>query len=156
MEKNGKKSSNTDIRFIGTYYHTLEEKGRVSVPKAFRKNLKEGSIITRGLDGCLFIFTSSSWNKLIEKLSTLPISQKSARDFLRLLTYNAAPVQFDQLGRTRIPENLISLAKLKKNIVFAGALSRIEVWNKQEFHAYTQELEKSELQIAESLSELGI
>jgi len=142
--------------FIGTYYHTLEEQGRVSVPKSFRKALGKGSVITKGLDGCLFIFNKTSWEKLVNKLSTLPISQKSARDFLRILTYNAAPIEFDKLGRTRITENLIQLGKLEKEIVFAGALSRIEVWSKKDFHSYQEQLERSESQIAESLAELGI
>lgn len=143
-------------QFIGTYYHNLEEKGRISVPKSFRTGLKEGSVITRGLDGCLFIFTASSWQLLSDKLTTLPISQKSTRDFLRLLTYNAANIEFDNLGRTSIPKSLITLASLKKEVVFAGALTRIEVWDKQVFHAYTDRLEKSESELASSLAELGI
>lgn len=142
--------------FIGTYYHTLEEKGRVSVPKVFRQELAQNSIITHGLDGCLFIFTKDSWGKLTEKLSTLPIAQKAARDFLRLLTYNAAPLEFDKLGRTRIPDNLISLGGFKKDIVFAGALTRIEVWSKEKYHTYLNTLENQEQELEKNLGELGI
>ncbi|PIW07800.1 cell division/cell wall cluster transcriptional repressor MraZ, partial [Candidatus Collierbacteria bacterium CG17_big_fil_post_rev_8_21_14_2_50_45_7] len=65
--------------FIGNYYHTLDEKNRVSVPVSFRTELTSGSVITKGLDGCLFIFTSESWNKLVEKLETLPLTSKPAR-----------------------------------------------------------------------------
>ena len=142
--------------FIGTYYHSLDEKNRVSVPATFRQELTSGSIITKGLDGCLFIFTSESWNKLISKLETLPLTSKPARDFLRLLTYNASPLDTDKLGRTLLPENLLSLANIKKDVVFTGALTRVEIWDKSAYHTYVDGLNSQESQLESSLSELGI
>lgn len=142
--------------FIGTYYHSLDEKNRVSVPKSFREGLATGSVITKGLDGCLFIFTSESWNKLISKLETLPLTSKPARDFLRLLTYNATPLDTDKLGRTHLPANLIALSGIKKDIVFAGALTRVEIWDKSTYHAYLDGLTSAESELESSLSELGI
>ncbi|MEI6690192.1 MAG: division/cell wall cluster transcriptional repressor MraZ [bacterium] len=152
LEKSGKES----YMFIGTYYHTLEDKGRVAVPKTFRQLLGTGSVATYGLDGCLFIFTEEGWSKLTDKLSTLPLGSKPARDFLRLLTYNATPIEFDALGRTHLPENLIALGKLKKEVVFAGALSRVELWDKQAYHTYVDSLSASEATLSETLGELGI
>ncbi len=142
--------------FVGTYYHTLEDQNRVSVPKAFRNELTPGSIITKGLDGCLFIFTGESWNKLVEKLQSLPLTSKPARDFLRLLTYNATPLDTDKLGRTHLSETLIQLAGIKKDVVFAGALTRVEIWDKSTYHAYVDGLSSSESELESSLSELGI
>lgn len=142
--------------FIGTYYHTLEDQNRIAVPKSFRNELTSGSVITKGLDGCLFIFTSESWNKLVEKLQTLPLTSKPARDFLRLLTYNAVPLNTDKLGRTHLSENLITLAGIKKDVVFAGALTRVEIWDKSAYHAYVDGLTSSESELESSLSELGI
>jgi MraZ protein len=142
--------------FVGTYYHTLEDQNRISVPKAFRDQLTPGSMITKGLDGCLFIFTAESWNKLVDKLQTLPLTSKPARDFLRLLTYNAAPLETDKLGRTHLPENLINLAGITKEVVFAGALSRVEIWSKAAYHAYVDALASAESELESSLSELGI
>lgn len=144
------------MTFIGTYYHTLEEKGRVSVPKVFRQELSPGSVITKGLDGCLFIFTSESWSKLVGKLETLPLTSKPARDFLRLLTYHAVPLTPDKLGRTHLPETLIKLAGIKKEVVFAGALTRVEIWDKSTYHAYLDNLTAQESELSASLSELGI
>ena len=144
------------MTFIGTYYHTLEEKGRVSVPKQFRQNLSPGSVITKGLDGCLFIFTAESWSKLTAKLETLPLTSKPARDFLRLLTYHATPLDTDKLGRTHLPENLITLAGIKKDVVFAGALTRVEIWDKSRYHDYLDGLESASAELESSLSELGI
>ena len=142
--------------FIGTYYHTLEDQNRVSVPKSFRTELAPGSVITKGLDGCLFIFTAESWSKLVEKLQTLPLTSKPARDFLRLLTYHATPLDTDKLGRTHLPENLIAAAGIKKDVVFAGALSRVEVWDKTTYHTYLDTLTSQESELTNSLSELGI
>lgn len=142
--------------FVGTYYHSLDEKNRVSVPASFRQELMLGSMITKGLDGCLFIFTGESWNKLVDKLQALPLTSKPARDFLRLLTYNASPLDTDKLGRTLLPENLISLAGIKKDVVFAGALTRIEIWDKSAYHTYVDGLTSSESELESSLAELGI
>lgn len=142
--------------FIGTYYHTLEDQNRISVPKTFRNELTPGSVITKGLDGCLFIFTSESWNKLVEKLQSLPLTSKPARDFLRLLTYNAAPLGTDKLGRTHLPENLVKLAGITKDVVFAGALTRVEIWDKSTYHTYVDGLSSEESGLESSLLELGI
>ena len=142
--------------FIGTYYHTLESQNRIAVPKSFRFELTPGSIITKGLDGCLFIFTGESWNKLVLKLETLPLTSKPARDFLRLLTYNAAPLETDKLGRTHLPQNLVTLANLKKDVVFAGALTRIEVWDKAAYHTYVDGISQSENDLSDAMKELGI
>lgn len=142
--------------FIGTYYHTLDEKSRVSVPKTFRQELLSGSIITKGLDGCLFIFTAESWSKLVDKLQTLPLTSKAGRDFLRLLTYHATPLDTDKLGRTRLPENLVRVSGIKKEVVFAGALTRVEIWDKATYHTYLDGLTGQEAELSASLTELGI
>jgi len=142
--------------FIGTYYHALDEKNRVAVPVHFRPELSSQSVITRGLDGCLFIFTADSWSKLIAKLETLPLTSKSARDFLRLLTYNAVPLDIDSHGRTLLPPHLLDIANLKKEVVFAGALTRIEVWDKSVYHAYVDGLAQSETDLSDAMQELGI
>lgn len=142
--------------FVGTYYHTLEDQNRISVPKAFRTDLTPGSVITYGLDGCLFLFTADSWSKLTDKLQSLPLTSKAARDFLRLLTYHATPVEIDKLGRTKIPAAVCQLAGLTKEVVFAGALSRVEIWDKTRYHAYVDGLASKEGELETALQELGL
>ena len=142
--------------FLGAYYHTIDEKNRISVPKIFRQELSAGSVLTKGLDGCLFIFTSDSWQKLVDKLQTLPLTSKAARDFLRLLTYHATPLDTDKLGRTRLPDSLKQLAGISKDVVFAGALTRVELWDKKKYHTYVETLEGKEMEIETTLGELGI
>ncbi len=142
--------------FIGAHYHSLDDKHRVAVPRAFRPELEHGSVMTYGLDGCLFIFTSDSWSILLDKLATLPLTNKAGRSFLRLLTYNAAPLDMDKVGRTLIPENLRLVAGIDKDVVFAGALTRVELWDKQKYHTYVESLEGQEGEIETALTELGI
>ena len=142
--------------FVGTYYHTLEDQNRISVPKSFRTDLNPGSVITYGLDGCLFLFTADSWSKLSDKLASLPLTNKAARDFLRLLTYNATPVELDKLGRTKLSSSIVKLAGLKKDVVFAGALTRVEIWDKDRYHTYVDGLTSQTGELENTLSELGI
>ncbi|MCE7897950.1 MAG: division/cell wall cluster transcriptional repressor MraZ [bacterium] len=142
--------------FIGTYYHTLDEKKRVAVPKAFRSQLESGSVTTYGLDGCLFIFTADSWSKLTDKLQSLPLTNKAARDFLRLLTFNATPLELDTYGRMLLPDNLKALVGITKEVVFAGALTRVEIWDKARYHAYIDGLNSQTGELENTLAELGI
>ncbi|MCH7951362.1 division/cell wall cluster transcriptional repressor MraZ [Patescibacteria group bacterium] len=142
--------------FIGIYYHTLEAKGRLAIPASFRRNLDKGSVVTRGLDGCLFLFPARDWRKFVKKLQQSPLTQKKAREFVRLMTHQAAEVEFDSQGRTRIPSYLQELAGLKKEVVIAGSLDRIEIWDKARYHRYMRKIEERSEEIAESLTELGI
>jgi MraZ protein len=144
------------MQFVGTYYHTVEDQGRISVPKSFRNGLGEGSVVTKGLDGCLFIFGPEEWGKLTSKLEGLPLGQRTGRDFLRLITYNAAPLECDALGRARFPVPLTDSVNIKKDVVFVGTLSRIEVWDKATYHKYFDELASRETELSESLGEIGI
>lgn len=142
--------------FIGIYYHSLEAKGRLAIPAKFRQNLEKGSVITRGLDGCLFVFPSAEWERLMRKLRQSPLARKEARGFVRLLTHEAAEVEFDSQGRTRIPQYLTSYASLEKEVVIAGTLNRVEIWDKKRYQKYMRETEGASDVLTEQLAELGI
>ncbi|OGY18455.1 MAG: cell division/cell wall cluster transcriptional repressor MraZ [Candidatus Chisholmbacteria bacterium RIFCSPLOWO2_01_FULL_50_28] len=142
--------------FIGLYYHTLEAKGRLAFPAKFRRNLKKGSVITRGLDGCLFVFPKDEWEKLAQKLRQSPVTRREARAFVRLMTHQACELGFDAQGRTRIPQYLKDFARLAKHVVVAGTLTRVEIWDRETYNQYISEAEKKGGEIAERLSELGI
>lgn len=142
--------------FIGIYYHTLEDKGRLAIPAKFRRRLDKQSVVTRGLDGCLFLFPKAQWIELINKLQQSPITRADARGFVRLMSHAAVEVEFDKQGRTRIPNYLINYAALKKEVVIAGTLNRIEIWDKIRYHRYLEGIERGSEEIAEKLTELGI
>lgn len=137
--------------FIGQYQHNLEEKGRLSIPKKFRSHLAEGAILSQGLDGCLFLYTKSAWESLITKLSQLPLTRTDARDFTRVISYGANEIEIDSLGRILIPDYLRTFAQLKGECVIAGALDRIEIWDKQKFVQYSADVNSRAEEIAEKL-----
>lgn len=138
--------------YIGRFYHRLEEKGRVSLPKSFRDQTKS-FIITRGLDGGLFLFDESSWTKDIASLTQTSITKKNTRDFIRLMTNDAMEIKPDSLGRILISEYLREFAGLKKEVVIVGSLTRIEIWDVTKYHDYIKSLEPQAEQIAEQISQ---
>lgn len=136
--------------FIGKFYHSLEEKGRISLPKKFRQE-SNSWIVTRGLDGGLFIFKEDDFEKEIAKFESRTFTKKNNRDFIRLMTNEAQAIQPDKTGRVQLPEYLIEFAKLQKSIVIVGSLSRLEVWDRDLYHDYIDNIENKTEEIAESL-----
>ena len=142
--------------FIGEYKHTVDTKGRLSIPSKFRRKLKEGVVITRGLDNCLFLYPKSEWEKLASKLSQLPISQANNRAFTRLMLAGAWDVKLDKQGRVVVPDYLRKYALLDKKTVIAGLYNRLEIWDVNKWNKYKEGTEKSSNEIAEALGEIGV
>ncbi|MFZ1721963.1 MAG: division/cell wall cluster transcriptional repressor MraZ [Microgenomates group bacterium] len=136
--------------FIGKYYHSLEAKGRLSLPKRFRDKSDQW-IITRGLDGGLFLFTQLEFTNHIRSLSEGSLTKKRHRDYLRIMTNEAAEVEPDANGRVHLPEYLIEFAKLQKQVVIVGSSSYIEIWDRDQYHSYIETIESNAANIAESL-----
>ena len=142
--------------FIGEYSHTIDSKRRLAVPSKFRKDLGKGTVITRGLDNCLFVFPLKEWNSFSQKLSTLPLGQSDARGFIRLMLAGAMDVQLDGLGRILVPDYLKEYASLKKQVVITGVLNRLEIWDETLWKRYKGRSEKEIGDMAERLGELGV
>lgn len=142
--------------FIGEYNHNLDNKGRLAVPVKFRDDLKKGAVVTKGLDGCLFLYTMSEWKVLAEKLSKLPISQSNTRAFARLMLAGAMDVQVDKQGRVVLPDYLRKFATLKKKVIISGLYNRLEIWDENSWEKYKNKTEKESGDIAEKLGELGV
>ena len=126
--------------FIGQYRHHLEEKGRLSVPKKFRSQLEDGAILSQGLDGCLFLYPKSEWVKLVDKLNQTTLTRADSRNFLRSLSYGAAEVEIDRLGRILIPDYLKNFAQIKADCVVAGAIDRMEIWDAETFYKFNTKI----------------
>lgn len=141
--------------FIGRYYHNLEAKGRLSIPVPYRSQLKSGAVLTKGLDGCLYLFPNSSWNKLAAKLASLPLTSATGRNLVRILAQSSAALSLDNQGRALIPEYLRLETKLKKHVVVAGALTRVEIWDRDGYHQHLDQIEK-QLVNSPELEALGI
>lgn len=113
-------------------------------------------VLTRGLDGCLFLFPVKEWEQLAEKLGKLPVGQQDTRAFVRLLLAGASETEVDQLGRILVPDFLKEYASLKKTVVIAGLFNKLEIWDEERWITYKSQLEKNSDKIAEKLGELGV
>jgi len=142
--------------FIGEYKHSLDEKGRLAIPTKFRKELSKGAVVTRGLDTSLFLFPKEEWDKLAQKLASLPLGQSNSRAFARLMLAGAMDITLDKQGRVVLPEYLRSYASLKKSTVVAGLYNRLEIWDEEKWEVYKKKVESDADHVAEQLGELGI
>lgn len=137
--------------FIGQYEHSLEAKGRLSIPKKFRSQLVGGAVLAQGLDGCLFLYPQAAWEQLVSKLSQLPLTRTDARGFTRALSYGATEVEIDSLGRILVPDYLRQFSGIAGSCIVAGAIDRIEIWDKSKFDSYTSQVNAKREEIAEKL-----
>jgi protein mraZ len=141
---------------IGEYEHSLDVKGRLIMPAKLREDMGEKFIITKGLDGCLFGFSQNEWSNFEEKLKTLPLTNKNARDFVRFFLSGAIECEIDKQGRFLIAGNLREYANMEKDVVIIGVGTRLEIWNKDKWKEYNSEENISADEIAENMTMLGI
>ncbi len=142
--------------FIGEYSLTIDDKGRLSVPVKFRGDLKGKAVVTRGLDSSLFLYSMPEWEKLAQKLASLPISKANSRAFSRLMLAGAMDCEMDSSGRIIVPDYLREFAKIKKRVVVAGMYNRMEIWSDEGWQKYKRATEKDSTKIAEQLGEIGV
>lgn len=136
---------------IGKSYHSVDAQRRVTIPKSMRASLGEDPILTRGLDGGVFLFPQPQWLSLVKNLENQPFTKRQTRDFLRLISNEAYPVSIDSLGRMTLPESLSQLAQLTKDVVVVGSLQYAEIWDRDIYHEYLDQLENKAEEIAENL-----
>ncbi len=136
---------------IGEYHHNIDEKGRLIIPTKFRDEIGSNFIITRGLDGCLFIYAMDTWNKIVSKLQTLPFTKKDARTFNRFFLSSATTIEFDRQGRINIPSNLITYANIEKECTIIGVNDRLEVWATEKFNTLIEDNLNAIENVAENL-----
>lgn len=139
--------------FMGEYAHNIDRKGRIIIPAKFREELGNVIIITRGLDGCLSVYTKEQWEAIYEQLMKLPSTKKDARMFVRMMTSKAAECEIDNQGRVLLPSSLISLANIQKECMIIGAANHIEIWAKESWTTIDEEANDSFEDIAENLTD---
>ena len=142
--------------FIGQFEHSIDEKNRIAIPSKFRRVFQGEVIITKGLDGCLFLFPKAKWEQMATGIGQLPTTKSSARMYARLLLASASQENFDSQGRIVVPVFLKEYAKLKGKVVVTGLYDRVEVWDKKAWEQVEEKVDKDAGKIAEELSELGL
>jgi len=152
----GKSGENNNKMFIGQYEHSVDAKGRLAVPAKFRRTLTPNAVITKGLDGCLFVFTKERWQKMAESIGQLPYTKSSARTYARLILASASEAEFDKQGRILIPGYLRKYACLKSEAVVAGLYDRVEIWSRESWNKEIMKVDKEAGKVVEDLSELSV
>lgn len=140
---------------MGEFHHSIDEKGRLIIPSKFRGDLGSRVIVTRGLEGCLFVYSESEWNIIVSQLKTLPFTKKDARAFSRFFLSGAIEAEFDKQGRINIPSPLIGYASITKNCVVIGVNDRLEIWAEDSFNKFMDDNEDDLSDIAEHLFDVG-
>ena len=140
--------------FMGEYNHTIDAKGRLIIPAKFREVLGDEFVVTKGMDGCLFVFDNSEWQVFAEKLRSLPMIDKEVRQFTRFFLAGAASVEVDKQGRILLPSVLRDFAGITNDTVLIGVGSRIEIWSKDRWEGTVTYQDMDE--ISTHMVELGI
>ena len=140
--------------FMGEYNHTVDTKGRLIVPSKFREQLGDEFVVTKGLDGCLFVYSKSEWENIEEKFRNVPLTTKDARKFARFFFAGAASCEVDKQGRILLPVVLREYAGIEKDVVSVGVFNRVEIWDKDKWQESNSYDDMDE--IAEHMADLGL
>lgn len=139
--------------FRGEHKHTIDAKGRLTVPSDFRELLGEKFVLTKGFEGCLSIYPMTEWEAFEKKLSALPLTNKSARTLTRFFVAGATECELDKQGRILVPPTLREFAGLEKNVMLAGQLGRIDIWDEEKWWAICEDDMNA---IAEGMDDMDI
>ncbi|MBO5282241.1 MAG: division/cell wall cluster transcriptional repressor MraZ [Lachnospiraceae bacterium] len=140
--------------FMSEYNHTIDTKGRLIIPSKFRDQLGDEFVVTKGMDGCLFVYANEDWSAFEQKLTSLPLINKEARKFARFFLAGAAQVEVDKQGRILLPANLREFAGLEKDVVLVGVGSRIEIWSRENWE--NMDADSNMDDIAAAMESLGL
>ena len=140
--------------FMGEYSHTIDAKGRLIVPSRFRDKLGDEFVVTKGLDECLFVYPLDEWANIEAAFRKVPLTNKKARNFVRFFFAGAASCEMDKQGRILLPASLRAYAGLEKEIVSAGVLNRVEIWDREKWERSNDIGDMDE--IADYMAGLGV
>ena len=129
--------------FSGTYTPRLDDKGRLFLPAKFRDELAEGLVVTRGQERCLYVWSMEEFGKLTERLRETPVTNKAARDYVRMFFAGASDETPDKQGRITVPPMLRDYASLTRDCVVIGAMNRIEIWDATSWQTYSDQQEQA-------------
>ncbi len=132
--------------FRGRYEHTIDSKGRISIPVKFRDVLNgkdtNGLIVTNEFDGCLVAYPINEWKIVEEKISSFPDIRKEIKAYQRFFISGAVECPIDKQGRILIPPILRDYAVLTKDVVFVGMLNKFEIWSRENWKAIPDNMEE--------------
>jgi MraZ protein len=127
--------------FLGTHSPRLDDKGRLILPAKYREELASGLVLTKGQDGCLYVFPVGEFGRITDALRTAPVTAKAVRDYSRVLFASASDEELDRQGRITIPPGLREYARLDRDCVVIGANTRLEIWAASAWASYLEQQE---------------
>ena len=142
--------------FMGEFWHTIDEKGRLTIPVKLREGLGDKFIITRGLDTCLYAYPMEEWAVMEKKLKELPMTRSDVRAFKRLFFSGAIEVERDKQNRVLIAPNLRDYAGLETEAVIIGVSDHVEIWSDKMWKDYSENANSSFEEIAEKLVDFDL
>ena len=141
--------------FRGSYEHSIDHKGRVSIPARFRRQLsgeaEDTFVVVRGLESCIALYPADEFRRLDERLRSRSFNDETNRRYQRMLLYESSDEKLDTQGRVALPPRLVAHAKLTKDVLVVGVLDHLEVWNPELFQTYLQSSDRSYEDIAGEL-----
>ena len=127
--------------FLGTYQHSLDNKGRIIVPSRFRDNLADGGFVLRGFDRCLMIMTTAYFESMYQRINSMNLADPATRALRRLLLANAYSITPDKVGRVNLPQDLRDFATIDGDTVVVGQGEYFELWTPEQWKAQQDSLD---------------
>lgn len=144
------------VMLIGEFTHTIDDKKRLALPKKLIRELGKKIVITRGLDGALFVYSAKAWGSVLSRLQKLSFARSDTRGFNRFFLSGASEIELDALGRVILPDYLRTFAGITTKVVVTGVSDRVEIWDETRWNAYKAKIEEQADAMAEKLAEVGI
>jgi MraZ protein len=141
--------------FLGEFSHTIDDKGRLTIPAKFRDELESGIVVTRGIDGCIWAYPRAEWENLAEKISQIPSTNQAVRNFVRFMFSSASDSIPDRQGRVIIPQNLREHAHIQNEATVIGVMNRVEIWQPLRWTEVFSKVEEDPEAMIAQMQELG-
>ena len=148
---NGRKWEEVVNMFFGNYSHSLDEKGRLVIPRKMRDELGVKIFIMKGFDGALAMYKSDAFSAVVEEQQKYSFLKKENRDYLRLKLASIVELEVDKMGRVQIPTAILNKYSISKDVIVLGAGDHIEVWDKTKYDEYISSIEDDYEGIAERI-----
>ena len=141
--------------YFGYFEHTLDDKGRLSLPKRIKEGLLENAslYVLKGFEGCLSVYNESEFNKLCQECEKISFNHKNSRSYLRIVLSSVVQLNLDKVGRIQLPSQILSKYNIKKDVVILGVGDHFEIWDSEIYKAYELDANENFESIAEKMEE---
>ena len=143
------------MMYFGYYEHTLDDKGRLSLPRRLREGLSEGSLlyILKGFEGCLSVFNELEFQKVCEEANSISFNKKNSRSYLRIMLSSVVELSLDKVNRIQLPTQILNKYQISRNVALIGVGDHFEIWDLESYKTYEKEALKHYEEVAETIND---